>query len=123
LVQIARKISHLEEDKIILILYDLANDNVCWYNDILSLDKELDGDETYNFVLVLEKHMGLKREKAIETVIYYANEALKEFNKISEINKEHIESNSAFKEFVTGLNDWIIGHYEWCKYTERYNII
>lgn len=120
LIQVSRKISYLEEDNIFISVTDLANDYISWFNDLVSYERELKNGETYNFIFVLEKHKGMTRERAIETLKSYTDDTLRKFKNICDLNKEHIQENNNLNEYILGLEDWMMGHTEWCKITKRY---
>ncbi len=104
-----------------------TTDLVCWHNDLYSLDKELARGNVLNFVLVLERVEGMARDQALRAVVTRATQRVEQFraarHRLLATSARIGLDPAAIEEVercVTGMQDWVNGNLEWCRYTPRY---
>ncbi len=104
-----------------------TTDLVCLHNDLYSLDKELARGNVLNLVLVLERVHGMARDQALEAVAARATQRVEQFcaarQRLRATLARMSVDGATIQEIgrcVTGMQDWINGNLEWCRYTPRY---
>lgn len=106
-------------------LVSTAADLICWHNDLYSLDKEVARGNATNLILVLEEADGMDRSAAVAEVVRRANRRTQEFSesarRLPVVLQALGEDASAALRCVEGMQYWIRGNVEWCKYSTRYS--
>lgn len=104
-----------------------TTDLVCLHNDLYSLDKELARGNVLNLVLVLERVHGMARDQALGAVAARATQRVEQFcaarHRLRATLARMGVDGAAIEEIgrcVTGMQDWVNGNLEWCRYTPRY---
>ncbi|MFE7278593.1 hypothetical protein ACFU95_50010, partial [Streptomyces sp. NPDC057623] len=106
-------------------LVSAATDLICWHNDLYSLDKEIARGNATNLVLVLEEADRMDRSAAVAAVVHRANQRTQEFSEAARrlpvVLQALGEDASPALRCVEGMQYWIRGNVEWCKYSTRYS--
>jgi hypothetical protein len=107
----------------------LANNCVCWANDIFSLDKELLEHNAHNLVFVLRRERGLTLAQALEQAVAMHDAELRAFEwsaaRLPDFGGEFrrqfgAQSEAAISTYVAGLRSWMRGNIAWSWETPRY---
>ncbi len=98
----------------------MANNHICWVNDIYGLDKELSEHTTSNVIIVLTNEFGLSWGQAIDRAIVMCNAELDAFTELKEsmIDLE----NPNCRAYVEALESWMRGNLDWYSETMRYGV-
>jgi len=107
----------------------MANNCVCWANDIFSLDKELLEHNAHNLVFVLRRERGLTLAQALDQAVAMHDAELRAFEwsaaRLPELSGEFRrqfgpEAEAAITTYVAGLRSWVRGNLAWSWETPRY---
>ena len=107
----------------------MANNCVCWANDIFSIDKELLEHNAHNLVFVLRREHGLTLAHALEQAVAMHDAELRAFEwfaaRMPEFSGElrqkfGAETEAAVRIYVAGLRSWMRGNIAWSWETPRY---
>jgi hypothetical protein len=101
-------------------LTTLANQIICFSNDLFSFPKENANGNAHNLVVVLQHARALTLDGAIESVIAMHNDAVAEFLAIERALPRFGTSESAVRYYVDGLQSWIRANMDWSSTTTRY---
>ena len=96
----------------------MANNYICWVNDIYGVDKEIGEDTTSNIVIVLANEFGLSWDAALDRAIEMCNAELEAFNALEQQLEMLAEPSS--QAYVEGLKSWMRGNLDWYAETMRY---
>jgi hypothetical protein len=98
-----------------------ANDGVAWFNDIVSLNKELRAGDVHNLVVVLRQEHQLGLQEAVDEAARLFNARMREY-----VELEHrlpslgVEGDSLIQRYLTGLRCWVRGNMDWSYESGRY---
>ncbi|MBB5375676.1 diguanylate cyclase (GGDEF)-like protein [Deinococcus metalli] len=100
-----------------------ANRAVCWSNDIISLEKELQGGDVHNLVLVLRQERGLGLQDALEAAAAMYHQELERLIAV----EQHLpdlgpEVNPALARYVQLQQVRVGGILEWSWRSKRYQL-
>lgn len=107
----------------------MANNCVCWANDIFSLDKELLEHNAHNLVFVLRREHGLTLAQALDQAVAMHDAELRAFEwsaaRLPELGGEFRRqygpgAETAVATYVAGLRSWMRGNIAWSWETPRY---
>lgn len=103
----------------------MANNCVCWANDIFSVDKELLENNAHNLVFVLRNEYGLTLPEAVEQAVAMHDAELRAFDgsaaHLPDLRREFGEEMAAAARiYVAGLRSWMRGNQAWSWETPRY---
>ena len=107
----------------------LANNCVCWANDIFSLDKELLEHNAHNLVFVLRRERGLTLAQALDQAVAMHDAELRAFewsaarlpDFAGEFRRQFgARAEAAIGTYVAGLRSWMRGNIAWSWETPRY---
>lgn len=99
----------------------LANNMVCWANDLLSFEKELAQGDPHNLVLALRGERRLTLPAAVEQVAWMHDEAARAFlNTSARLPWLGARRNVALRRYVVALGAAVRGHLEWAESCRRY---
>lgn len=109
----------------IVRMRQLCNYHVAFTNDIMSYEKEvLQRDNPNNLVRVLMTHRGLTREAAVSEIVAMLNTDVREFCELAQQVPELVKGDAALgvimERYVTGMQCWMRGNYDWSLNTGRY---
>ncbi|SHL57749.1 terpene synthase family protein [Chryseobacterium polytrichastri] len=94
---------------------------IAWYNDVFSVDWEVQRGEKMNLVLIIENEKGCTRDEAYAEAINIHNKELAEFIKISDALSDFGEYNEGIRRYVENTKLFFKGQEIWYKGTERYS--
>jgi len=106
-----------EENILIQQLSDYATDHVIFVNDIISYNKENNNNDISNIVIIYVKKYNLTLNDALNKTCLEANKTLYNFRYI----KDNI-NNKNIAKYAEWLEKWMMGHIEWCKITNRFDL-
>lgn len=99
----------------------MANNCVCWANDIFSVDKELLEHNAHNLVFVLRQEYGLTLPEALERAVAMHDAELRSFEWFAARLPSFGEKmDAAVRIYVAGLRSWMRGNLAWAVETPRY---
>ncbi|MCL4871102.1 MAG: hypothetical protein KJ063_19255 [Anaerolineae bacterium] len=101
-------------------LAQMAGNLICWHNDILSLPKELQEENPYNLVLILQRERHLTLTEAKRQAIQMCNQEMAAYLQLLSQCPSFGDETVAAWRYLHGLTDWIRGHLDWCRETSRY---
>ncbi len=96
----------------------MANNYICWVNDIYGLDKEIGEKTTSNLVIVLANQHRLTWDQAIDQAIEMCNAELEAFVEL-ELQLEQLGDPDC-QAYVRALEAWMRGNLDWYSETHRY---
>ena len=111
-------------------LENSAADYACFVNDVFSYHKEIEFEgEVHNCVLVVQKFLGIDRQRAVSVVNDLMTSRLRQFEHIiatelplvaDDVNL-NADARQALDAYVVGLQDWMAGILDWHRLTGRYD--
>ncbi|MDQ1803065.1 hypothetical protein RAH57_03650 [Chryseobacterium sp. CKR4-1] len=96
----------------------LAENIVCWANDLYSLTKEIEQGDTYNLVLIIQQVYNLSLDEAINKTVGIHDQDMKRF----QIKADALIGNlPSLTHYINGLKYIIRGNVDWSQSeTTRY---
>lgn len=108
-------------NEIIVELKAMANDGVAWFNDIVSLEKEIRNQDVHNLVLVLQAEQDLTLAEAIHEAVNMFNERMRAYVALeTQVPAFGTEVDAEVKRYLEGLRYWVRGNIDWSYETGRY---
>ena len=104
----------------LLELTRLANELVCWSNDLVSLDKELQQGDVHNLVQVLQHEHGLSLQGAVEQATQQHDETLVAYLGAEQRVKEQFSDWQELATYLELLRARIRGIHDWAIVSGRY---
>lgn len=102
-------------------LKTIANDGVAWFNDIVSLEKEIRTGDVHNLVIVLQHRDGLDLQTAVNRAGELFNARMQAyFTQEKAIPSFDEKSDKEIKRYIAGLRAWVRGNIDWSYETGRY---
>jgi len=109
---------HLEH---VQALRERANDGVSWFNDIVSLEKELRVGDVHNLVIVLRHERQLSLPEAVAQASLLLNARMREYVELEQrLPSLGVECNARLQPYLTGLRSWVRGNMDWSYESGRY---
>lgn len=109
------------DHKAIRELKTMANDGVAWFNDIVSLEKEIRTGDVHNLVLVLQHEDSLDLQTAVDRAAAIFNARMRAyFAQERDVPSFGPSLDKEIKRYITGLRAWIRGNIDWSYETGRY---
>lgn len=101
----------------------IANNAVCWANDIISFDKERRCGDVHNLVLTLRHEHQCTLEEAIQRAAKIHDDTVRTFIEL----ETYIPSFGAaidfdLQKYVSNLRGWIRGNFDWQGMSARYRL-
>jgi 5-epi-alpha-selinene synthase len=115
----------LAVDPLILALRRKANNVICWFNDIVSLEKELRAGDMHNYALVIHHQRGVSLADAIDRVVEMHNREAASFER-AQLRRHTVVRRGANAtdliedHYIDALALWIRANYDWSLATIRY---
>ncbi|WP_175552237.1 terpene synthase family protein [Seinonella peptonophila] len=92
----------------------LANVISCWFNDVLSYEKEKSHNDYHNLVLTLENEKNIPVEEAITEAIRIHDQDVEEFIQLEKkIPSFGTQMDDHIGKYLSVLRSWIRGHVDW----------
>jgi 5-epi-alpha-selinene synthase len=102
----------------------MANNIVCWANDIVSVFKEMEKGDCHNLVLVLHFQEQMPLEKAIKIAASIHNQEIKKMLYLEEyIPSFGKEVDAEIVKYISGIHTWISGNLDWGSRSARYRSV
>ena len=98
----------------------MANNYICWVNDIYGVDKELSEATTSNLVIVLANEYDLSWGEALDRAIEMCNAELAAFLELEAALGQL--SDTDCRSYVAALKAWMRGNLDWYSETMRYGM-
>jgi 5-epi-alpha-selinene synthase len=98
----------------------MANNYICWVNDIYGVDKEIGENTTSNLVIVLAHQYGLDWDQALDRAIEMSNTELEAFLALEQ--QLELLADTDCREYVAALKSWMRGNLDWYSETMRYGV-
>jgi hypothetical protein len=99
----------------------LANNMVCWANDLLSFEKELAQGDPHNLVLALRSERRLTLPAAVRHVAQMHDDAARAFlDTAACLPWLDARQDVALRRYVKALGAAVRGHLEWAESCQRY---
>jgi 5-epi-alpha-selinene synthase len=109
---------HLEH---VQALRERANDGVSWFNDIVSLEKELRVGDVHNLVIVLRHERQLSLPEAVAQASLLLNARMREYVELEQqLPSLSAECNAHLQPYLMGLRSWVRGNMDWSYESGRY---
>ena len=105
----------------------MANNRICWDNDIFGLQKEIQEGNINNLVLVLQHEYKIDLQEAVDLAVQMSNKELDAFFKLEKRFREgelgyFVQEETQFQKYLNGICCWIGGNFDWYSDTERYQV-
>lgn len=109
------------EDESVMYLKLMANDVCSWFNDILSLEKELQSGDIHNLVIVLQREKQISVQEAINMAAGFFNDRVSAYIEL-EASVAHFGGavDADVERYLTGLRYWMKGNIDWSHESGRY---
>lgn len=118
--------THIQHHPYVQHITLLADQVICWVNDLLSFNKELQQGDVHNLVIVLQHEQQLSRAAAVEYVITLHNIAVQHFVTLVEHPSACAhgidEADDTLQRYVHMLQIRIAGHADWATQALRYQV-
>lgn len=99
----------------------MANNVVCWSNDIISFAKEVQHNDVHNLVVTLRQHHRLTLQESINRAAELTNAEVRAFMALQEELPAFGPAIDAdLKRFVAVLRSWMRGNLDWASVSGRY---
>lgn len=98
----------------------MANNHICWVNDIYGLDKELGEQTTSNLVVVLANQYELSWDHALDRAIEMCNSEIEAFAELAEQLVQLGDPDC--RAYVRAMETWMRGNLDWYAETRRYHV-
>lgn len=113
--------AELREHAVLQQLALMANNCICWVNDIFSYPKEIQEGHATNLVLLLQRERGLAVDDAVARAVELHNEELRAFLELErELPRFSHKLSPAALAYVEGMRAWMFGNLAWSRETARY---
>jgi hypothetical protein len=114
---------HVRKHEILQSLIRMANNVVCWSNDIISFAKEVQHHDVHNLVVTFQHHHRLSLQGAIQQAAEQTNKEVRDFIAL----KEQLPAfgagiDSDVQRFVSILCSWMRGNLDWSYTSGRYAV-
>lgn len=102
-------------------LRTMANNIICWRNDIFSAPKEMAVGDVNNLVMALQNQYNLEWEEAMQRSLEIFNHEVYLLLDL-EANKPSFGKDVDFllDKYISGINAWVASDHAWYNLTERY---
>jgi len=99
----------------------LANNCICWVNDLYSLAKEIFEGNPNNIVLALREERDLSLGEAMVAAVELHNNEYRKFELLArEIASLGLVADRDLRSYLSGMRSWMLGNAAWSRQTLRY---
>ncbi len=99
----------------------LANNCICWVNDLYSLAKEIFEGNPNNIVLALREERGLSLGEAMIAAVELHNDEYRKFELLArDIAELGLIPDRDLRAYLSGMRSWMLGNAAWSRLTLRY---
>ncbi|GGL95465.1 hypothetical protein GCM10010840_36930 [Deinococcus aerolatus] len=115
--------SALRDHPAVQRLAELADRAVCWSNDVLSLEKELQEGDMHNLVQVLMQAHGLSVQAALDEAAQMYHMEIEEFLEVERMLPSFgVEEDGQVRQYAQLLKSRIGGILTWSRRSTRYQV-
>lgn len=100
-------------------LENMANNHICWVNDLFGLAKEIKENNQNNLVLVLQHELQLTLQAAVDRAVAMCNAEMNAFLALAALFSTEA-SEVGCQRYINGLQSWMRGNLDWYAQTGRY---
>ncbi|MBP1150944.1 MULTISPECIES: terpene synthase family protein [Methylocaldum] len=112
---------HVRKHDTLQNLIRMANNVVCWSNDIISFAKEVQHNDVHNLVVTFQHHRRLSLQDAIQQAAELTNREVRNFIALKEqLPTFGAAIDSDVQRFVSVLCSWMRGNLDWSYSSGRY---
>ena len=97
-----------------------ATNAVSWANDVLSVEREMKGDDPHNLVLVIRREKGCSLDAAVGAVVALHDEEVRTFIDAQAEFTASAPLGPEIQAWLLGLRSWMRGYLDWTVETSRY---
>lgn len=99
----------------------LANNCICWVNDLFSLAKEIFEGNPNNIVLALREEQSLSLGEAMIAAVELHNDEYRKFELLArELASLDLLADRDLRSYLSGMRSWMLGNAAWSRQTLRY---
>lgn len=99
----------------------MANDGVAWFNDIVSLEKEIKAGDIHNLVLVMQHERDLDLQESVDSASGLFNALIEAYMELeADTPSFGTEIDAELQRYLAGLRYWVRGNIDWSYETGRY---
>jgi 5-epi-alpha-selinene synthase len=103
-------------------LTNIANDAICWANDVVSLEKEIVRGEVNNLVIVIKHAENLTLQQSVDRVGDMINARMHLFEeKLRDLPSYWPRLDDEIQKYAEGLRAWMRANLDWSSETLRYS--
>ncbi len=110
----------IRDQALVLELTRLANEVVCWSNDLVSLDKELQQGDVHNLVQVLQNAHGISLQTAVEQASWQHDHTLSRYLETERQVQQQFGDWQSLGVYLELLRARIRGIHDWAMVSGRY---
>jgi 5-epi-alpha-selinene synthase len=102
-------------------LGQMANNCICWSNDIISLEKELLHGDVHNLVLILGAEQRLALQEAVDQVAALHDAEICGFIALAaQLRSFDAAADMDLQRYIAGMRSWMRANLDWSAATARY---
>jgi 5-epi-alpha-selinene synthase len=125
LYELAHRIQLPENVPELSQLTRMANNIISWFNDIISLQKELSNNDVHNLVIVIQNEYQCTLQEAMDRAIEMHNIEMKNFLELESLVRSKYCSTTnhsavEISRYIDGLHSCIRGNVDWSHESGRY---
>jgi 5-epi-alpha-selinene synthase len=117
---------HIQSSPWVQHITMLSDQAICWVNDLLSINKELQQGDIHNLVIVLQHERQMTHESATDYVIQLHNTAVRDFAELATSISSYAQADEPaaymLQCYVQMLQTRIAGHADWATTALRYQM-
>ena len=99
----------------------MANDLICWCNDIVSYPKEMKHGDVHNLVLIIQHEHQLSLPDAVSHAIAIHSNEIERFMELtSDLPRFDVSIDGDLAHYVIGLQHWIRSNLDWSRTALRF---
>jgi 5-epi-alpha-selinene synthase len=114
---------HVRKHETLQGLIRMANNVVCWSNDVISFAKEVRHNDVHNLVVTFQHHYQLSLQDAVRKAADLTNKEVRNFIALKErLPTFGAEIDADVQRFVSVLCSWMRGNLDWSYTSGRYSV-
>jgi 5-epi-alpha-selinene synthase len=98
----------------------MANNIISWFNDMISLEKELTSNDVHNLVLVIQNEEKCSLQAAMDRAVEMHNIEMERFLELETRLRSDFSQNTDVLNYLNGLRTCIRGNVDWSYESGRY---
>lgn len=127
LIEVAEKINFpciVRSDPRLNELANIANNVVCWCNDVISVAKEKAHGDMHNLVLVMQHELKISLNETLKRIKKLIDAQIQQFLVLEKQLPHFVElSDQDLGKFIAVLRSWMRGNLDWAYESKRYEAI